>query len=39
MDFKVVGAITGIETIASGAGIREIARLRKKYGKGRWRER
>lgn len=39
MDFKVVGTITGIETIASGTGIREITRLRKKYGKGRWRKR
>jgi hypothetical protein len=38
MDFRVVSDITGIETIASGSGIREIARLRKKYGKGRWRE-
>jgi hypothetical protein len=39
MDFQVVGDITGIETIASGSGIHEIARLRKKYGKGRWRKR
>jgi hypothetical protein len=39
MDFRVVSDITGIETIASGSGIREIARLRKKYGKGRWRKR
>ena len=39
MDFEVVGDITGIETIASGSGVREIARLRRKYGKGRWRKR
>jgi hypothetical protein len=39
MDFEVVGDITGIETIAAGSGIREIARLRKKYGRGRWRKR
>jgi hypothetical protein len=39
MDFKVVGDITGIETIAAGSGIRERARLRKIYGKGRWRKR
>jgi hypothetical protein len=39
MDFEVVGDITGIETIASGSAIREIARLRKKYGRGRWRKR
>ena len=39
MDFKVVGEITRIETIAVGSGIRERARLRKIYGKGRWRKR
>jgi hypothetical protein len=39
MDFEVVGDITGVETIASGSGIRERGRLRKRYGLGRWRER
>jgi hypothetical protein len=39
MDFEVVGDITGIETIASGSAVREIARLRKRYGRGRWRKR
>jgi hypothetical protein len=39
MAFKVVSDISGVETIASGAGIREIARLRKLYGRGRWRKR
>jgi hypothetical protein len=34
MDFE----ITGIETIASGTGIRDCARLRKQYGRGRWRK-
>lgn len=38
MDFEVVGDIAAIETIAAGSGIREIARLRKFYGKGRWRK-
>ena len=33
------GEISGIETFASGSGIREIARLRKIYGRGRWRKR
>lgn len=28
-----------METIAIGSGIREIARLRKLYGRGRWRKR
>ena len=39
MDFEVVGYISGIETIATGAGIRERGRLRKRYGRGRWRKR
>lgn len=39
MQFEIVGAITAIETFASGSGIREIARLRRIYGPGRWRER
>ena len=39
MEFEVVGDIKGIETIAAGSGIRELGRLRKRYGKGRWRKR
>jgi hypothetical protein len=39
MRFKIVGPIEGAETIAVGNGIREIARLRKVYGRGRWRKR
>jgi len=39
MDFKVLGDVAGIEAIAAGSGIREIARLRKLYGRGRWRKR
>lgn len=39
MRFKIVGPIEGAETIAVGNGIREIARLRKAYGRGRWRKR
>ncbi len=38
MDFDVIGEITDIETIASGSAIREIKRLRKAYGEGRWRK-
>jgi len=37
--FEIVGAILNAETIASGSGIRELARLRKMYGDGRWRKR
>lgn len=39
MHFTIVGELTQIETIATGSGIREIARLRKLYGRGRWRKR
>jgi hypothetical protein len=38
MGFEIVGDITDIETIAVGSSIREIARLRKFYGRGRWRK-
>jgi hypothetical protein len=38
MRFEVIGRITDIETIAVGTSIREIARLRKVYGAGRWRK-
>jgi hypothetical protein len=39
MDFEIVGEISQVETFAVGSGIREIARLRKVYGRGRWRKR
>jgi hypothetical protein len=39
MHFKILGDISGIETFATGAGIREVTRLRKIYGRGRWRKR
>jgi hypothetical protein len=39
MHFQVVGQIEQIETFATGSGIRELARLRKIYGRGRWRKR
>jgi hypothetical protein len=39
MHFQVVGQIEQIETFAAGSGIRELARLRKIYGRGRWRKR
>ena len=38
MDFEVVGPISAVETIAAGTGIREIARLRRTYGRARWRK-
>lgn len=39
MTFRIVGEIPAVETIATGSGIREIARLRKLYGRGRRRKR
>jgi hypothetical protein len=38
MNFEIAGEITVIETIAAGTGIRDIKRLRKNYGRGRWRK-
>ena len=38
MDFELVGDLTDVETIATGKGIREQPRLRRLYGKGRWRK-
>jgi hypothetical protein len=39
MHFEILEEISGIETIATGSGIRELARLRRLYGRGRWRKR
>lgn len=38
MYFEIIGDITEVETIAVGGKIRELARLRKQFGKGRWRK-
>lgn len=38
MNFEIIGEIAVVETIAAGPGIRDIKRLRKIYGKGRWRK-
>jgi hypothetical protein len=37
--FRLVSPITDVETIATGSGIRELARLRRRYGRARWRKR
>lgn len=37
--FDILGAITDVETFATGSSIRELRRLRKYYGPGRWRKR
>ena len=38
MHFEIISDITDIEPIAVGSAIREIPRLRKQYGRGRWRK-
>ena len=37
-DFEIVSEISEIVTIATGTGVCDRARLRKRYGKGRWRK-
>ena len=39
MSFTILGEIRDAETIAIGRKIRELARLRREYGAGRWRKR
>ena len=38
MDFQIIGSIRDVETIAVGRQIRDVARLRRAYGKARWRK-
>jgi hypothetical protein len=38
MHFEILGDITDIEPIAMGSAIREVARLRRQYGRERWRK-
>lgn len=38
MDVELLTPIIGAELIAAGTAIRDIARLRKWYGRGRWRK-
>ncbi|MFH1740876.1 MAG: hypothetical protein ABIH23_17860 [bacterium] len=38
MHFEIIGEIEKVETIAVGGSIRDIMRLRKQYGHGRWRK-
>ena len=39
VQFDVISDITNIETFAIGNAIREIERLQRLYGRGRWRKR
>jgi hypothetical protein len=38
MYFEIIGEISDIEIIAVSSSIRDITRLRKQYGLGRWRK-
>jgi hypothetical protein len=38
MNFEIVSEISEIKPIAVGRQIRDLARLRKMYGRGRWRK-
>ena len=38
MPFEIIGEITQIQTIAVGSSIRGLQRLRRLYGRGRWRK-
>ena len=39
MHFEVIGDVDGVETFATGRRIRELKRLKKVYGTGKWRKR
>ncbi|NJN99430.1 MAG: hypothetical protein HC875_37700 [Anaerolineales bacterium] len=36
--FEIISEITDIEVIAVGSSIQDLVRLRKQYGRGRWRK-
>jgi hypothetical protein len=38
MDFRLAGRISGVQRIAAGKGIRDLGRLNRMYGRGRWRK-
>ncbi len=38
MHFELVGSIEDVETISVGGRIRDIMRLRRQFGEGRWRK-
>lgn len=38
MQFEVLGKIGNVEIIATGSSIRDLPRLRKIYGDGKWRK-
>lgn len=38
MDFRIAGRVSSIQRIAAGKGIRDLGRLNRTYGRGRWRK-
>jgi len=38
MFFEIVGDLSAMETIADGRRIRDLPRLQRRYGRGRWRK-
>jgi hypothetical protein len=38
MDFEIIGEISDVEIIAVSGGVTDIGRLRRVYGRGRWRK-
>lgn len=38
MEFEIISEIVGVEIIAVGGSIRDLARLNKVHGDGRWRK-
>lgn len=39
MYFEILGSVRNVETFAVGSAIRDLSRLRRTYGRGRWRKR
>jgi hypothetical protein len=39
VNFRILESFRAVETIATGRGIRELRRIVKAYGNGRWRKR
>lgn len=39
MFYEIIGSIHDAETFATGTSIRDLRRLRRLYGRGRWRKR
>jgi hypothetical protein len=38
IEFEIVGEVSEIQIIATGPSVRDRTRLRKQYGRGRWRK-